>query len=528
MEGSVGAREARRKWQALGTLCVTMFMAMLDNVIVNIALPRIGRDLDAGISGLQWVAEGYSLVYAALLLTGGTLGDRFGRTRVFRLGLALFTAGSAAAALAGDIGVLVAARMLQGVGAALLTPGSLAILRQVFTDEKERARAIGLWSGVSALGLSIGPVIGGPMVDAFGWASVFWINVPVGLLGLFLAYRVLPVIAPRERRIDLPGLGLSAAGLGALVYGLIEGPGRGWTSPAVLACGAAAAVLLAVFVLVELRAAEPMLELRLFRDRVLAGALLSGLMVSFGMFGALFFLPLMLQGVMRWSPTDAGYAGLPMTAVIMLAAPLSGRLTTRHGPRRPLVLGIALCAAGLGGLSLYGGHAHYWSYVWTLVVLGFGMGLTFTPVSIAVLQRVAPAQTGMASATINTLRELGGVLGIAVLGAVLTDRLTGSLTTALRGLGLPTDQVPHAVSALTGHGAGPAAAPTPAPVRAAVDTAFVDALHLALRCGSAALAGTAVLVAVLLHRSAARRPAPAAAAAVEPAVEAAVEPAGTA
>ncbi|QKW19309.1 MFS transporter [Kitasatospora sp. NA04385] len=499
-----GTRSARHRWQALATLCVTMFMAMLDNVIVTIALPRIGRDLDAGISGLQWVAEGYSLVYAALLLTGGALGDRYGRTRVYRLGLALFTLGSAAAALAGGIGALVAARMLQGVGAALLTPGSLAILRHVFTDERERARAIGLWSGVSALGLSVGPVLGGPMVDAFGWASVFWINVPIGLLALVAAHRLLPVVAPRERRVDLPGLALSAAGLGALVYGLIEGPGRGWTDARVLACGAAALVLLALFVLVELRVAEPMLDLRMFGDRVLSGALLSGLMVSFGMFGALFFLPLMLQGVMRWAPTDAGYAGLPLSGVIVFAAPLSGRLTGRHGPRTPLVLGIALCAAGLGGLSLYSGQAHYWSYAWTLVLLGFGMGLTFTPVSIAVLRRVAPERTGMASATINTLRELGGVLGIAVLGAVLTDRLTGALTETLQRRGLPVDGVPHAVSALTGHaGAGTAAAP--APVSAAVDASFVDALHLALRCGSAALAATAVLVALLL------RPAPTAA-----------------
>ncbi|MEV7217062.1 MFS transporter [Kitasatospora cineracea] len=494
---------ARRKRQALATLCVTMFMAMLDNVIVNIALPRIGRDLDAGISGLQWVAEGYSLVYAALLLTGGTLGDRYGRTRVFRLGLALFTLGSAAAALAGGTGALVAARMLQGVGAALLTPGSLAILREVFTDERERARAIGLWSGVSALGLSIGPVVGGPMVDAFGWASVFWINVPVGAVGLLLAHRVLPEIAPRARRIDLPGLLLSAGGLGALVYALVEGPGRGWTDARVLGCGAAAAVLLALFAAVELRSAEPMVELRLFRDRVLAGALLSGLTVSFGMFGAMFFLPLMLQGVMHWTPTDAGYAGLPLSGVIMFAAPLSGRLATRYGVRPPLVLGIALCAAGLGGLSLYPAHAHYWSYAWTLVLLGFGMGLTFTPVSIAVLGRVAPAQTGMASATINTLRELGGVLGIAVLGAVLTARLTGSLTTALHRLGLPADGAAHAVATLTGR-ATATATPAPAPVRAAVDASFVDALHLALRCGSATLAVTAALVAVLL------RPAPAA------------------
>ncbi|MFE1322394.1 MFS transporter [Kitasatospora phosalacinea] len=508
-------RNDRHKWQALATLCVTMFMAMLDNVIVNIALPRIGRDLDAGISGLQWVAEGYSLVYAALLLTGGTLGDRHGRTRVYRIGLALFTLGSAAAALAGGTGALVAARMLQGVGAALLTPGSLAILRQVFTDEKERARAIGLWSGVSALGLSVGPVVGGPMVDAFGWASVFWINVPVGLVGLVLAYRVLPAVAPRERRVDLPGLLLSAGGLGALVYGLVEGPGRGWTDARVLACGAVAAVLLALFAVVELRVAEPMLELRLFRDRVMAGALLSGLMVSFGMFGAMFFLPLMLQGVMRWTPTDAGYAGLPLSAVIVFAAPLSGRLTARHGARPPLVLGIALCAVGLGGLSLYSGQAHYWSYAWTLVLLGFGMGLTFTPVSIAVLHRVAPAQTGMASATVNTLRELGGVLGIAVLGAVLTNRLTGALTDALHRQGLPADGVPHAVSALTGHaGTGTGAAPA-APVLAAVDASFVDALHLALRCGSAALAATAVLVALLLRPAA---DAPAAAPAPSPAL----------
>ncbi|MEV4555818.1 MFS transporter [Kitasatospora sp. NPDC049285] len=485
MEGSVAAR---RKWQALLTLCVTMFMAMLDNVIVDIALPRIGRDLDAGISGLQWVAEGYSLVFAALLLTGGALGDRYGRTRVFRIGLALFTAGSAAAALADGIGLLVAARMLQGVGAALLTPGSLAILREVFTDERERTRAIGLWSGVSALGLSIGPVIGGPMVDAFGWASVFWINVPVGLAALVMAARVLPVIAPRARRIDPAGPALSAGGLGALVYALVEGPGRGWGDPLVVGCAAAAAVLLAALVLVELRLPEPMVELRMFRDRVLGGALLSGLMVSFGMFGALFFLPLMLQGVLGWSPTDAGYAGLPMTAVITLAAPLAGRLTGRHGPRLALVLGMLLCAAGLAGLSLYGAGAHYYAYVWTLVLLGLGMGMSFTPVSVAVLHRVAPARTGMASATVNTLREVGGVLGIAVLGAVLTHRMAG----ALHHAGLPPHGADHPASTLGSQGAGG--------IGALVDGAFVDGVHLALRCGSAALAVTAVLVALLLHR----------------------------
>ncbi|MFE7193735.1 MFS transporter [Kitasatospora sp. NPDC057541] len=498
---------ARRRRLALATLCITMFMSMLDNVIVNNALPRIGRDLDAGITGLQWVAEGYSLVFAALLLTGGALGDRYGRTAVFRLGLALFTAGSAAAALAGTVGTLVAARMLQGVGAALLTPGSLAILRQVFTDERERTKAIGTWSGVSALGLSVGPVVGGPMVEAFGWASVFWINVPIGVAAFVLSGRVLPAIPGRARRVDLGGLLLSATGLAAAVHTLVEGPGRGWTDTRVLTT-AVLAVLLAAFVLLERRIAEPMLDLRLFRDGVLGGALLGGFMVSFGMFGALFFLPLLMQGVLDWSPTAAGLAGLPMTAMIVVAGPVSARLTGRHGPRLPLVLGIALCALGLAGLSLYGEQARYAEYLWTLFVLGLGMGMTFTPVSIAVLHRVAPERMGTASATVNTLRELGGVLGIAVLGAVLTHRLTTVLTASLAGLGLSSGTFGRAADTLATATTAPAE-PLPAPVQYAVEHAFTDGIHLALRCGAAALAVAAVLVALLLR--AGRRPSAAAA-----------------
>ncbi|MER7701374.1 MFS transporter [Kitasatospora sp. NPDC097605] len=505
-EGPAGARRRRL---ALATLCITMFMSMLDNVIVNNALPRIGRDLDAGITGLQWVAEGYSLVFAALLLTGGALGDRYGRTAVFRLGLALFTVGSAAAALAGTVGALVAARMLQGVGAALLTPGSLAILRHVFTDERERTRAIGTWSGVSALGLSVGPVVGGPMVEAFGWASVFWINVPIGAAALVLSGRVLPAVPGRARRVDLGGLVLSAAGLGAAVHTLVEGPERGWMDPRVLTTAVLAVLLLTGFLLLERRIAEPMLDLRLFRDGVLGGALLGGFTVSFGMFGALFFLPLLMQGVLDWSPTAAGLAGLPMTAMIVVAGPLSARLTGRHGPRLPLVLGTALCALGLAGLSLYGEQARYAEYLWTLFVLGLGMGMTFTPVSIAVLQRVAPERMGTASATVNTLRELGGVLGIAVLGAVLTHRLTTGLTASLTGLGLPPDALGRTTDTLATVTTAPGD-PVPAPVRQAVEHAFTEGIQLALRCGSAALAAAAVLVALLL-RGSGRPPAPPAA-----------------
>ncbi|WP_371476722.1 MFS transporter [Kitasatospora sp. NBC_00315] len=486
----------RRKRLVLATLCATMFMAMLDNVVVNNALPRIGRQLHADVGALQWVVEGYSLVYAALLLTGGTLGDRYGRRRIFLAGLALFTAGSAAAALSWSTGQLIAARTLQGLGAALLTPGSLSILRHVFTDERERARAVGVWSGVSALGLALGPVIGGPTVEAFGWSGVFWINVPVGVAGLLLAARALPEFATRARRLDLAGQALSALGLGTLVYALIEGPTRGWTDTGVAAAACAAAVLLPLFVLVELRVTDPMLDLHFFRDPGLLAVAVSGFTVSFGMFGAAFFLPLLMQDVMGWAPSDAGFAGLPMTAMIVVAAPLAGALTARHGPRLPLVTGLTLCAASLTGLSVYGEHAHYQQYLWVLLAMGLGMGMTFTPVSITVMQRVDPIRAGMASATVNTLRELGGVVGVVVLGAVLTSRLTSALTASLDRLGVPPDGRRLPTGPATGTGPGTALPPA---LREAVDAAFVDGLHLALRCAAAALAVAAVLVAALLR-----------------------------
>ncbi|MCX4734667.1 MFS transporter [Streptomyces sp. NBC_01363] len=496
-----------RKRLVLAALCATMFMAMLDNVIVNNALPRIGQQLHAGVSGLQWVVEGYSLVYAALLLTGGTLGDRYGRKRIFLTGLALFTAGSAAAALSGSIGLLIAARMLQGLGAALLTPGSLSILRHVFTDEKERARAVGLWSGVSALGLAIGPVLGGPMVDAFGWASVFWINVPIGAAGLLLAAWVLPEFAGRARRVDLPGQLLSVLGFGALVYALIEGPARGWTDTRVLTLAAAAVALLA-FVAVELRTTDPMLDLHFFRDPVLSGAAVSGFMISFGMFGASFFLPLLMQDVMGWTPSNAGLAGLPMTAMIVIAAPLSGTLTARCGSRIPLVTGLTLCAAALGGLSLYGEHARYLEYLWVLLAMGLGMGMTFTPVSVMVMKRVPLAQAGMASATLNMLREIGGVVGVAALGAVLTSRLAATLTGSLDRLDVPPETRHGIEDSVAGTGANGTQA-LPAPVHDAVNAAFVEGLHLALRCGGAAMVTAAVLVAVLLRPASSQATAPA-------------------
>ncbi|MBS2535702.1 MFS transporter [Catenulispora sp. NF23] len=506
-EAAPGEPTSRRKALILGTLCITLFMAMLDNVVVNTALPKIGSQLHAGVTGLQWVVEGYSLVYAALLLTGGTLGDRFGRKRVFLAGVVGFTLGSMLCALSGSIGELVTARMVQGVGAAMLTPGSLSIIRNTFPDSRERARAIGLWSGISGLGLALGPAVGGPLVDAFGWSSVFWINVPIGAVALLVGWRVLPEFHDGRDRFDIPGQITGALGFGALVFALIEGPSSGWGSVKVLTAAAIALLALVSFVVIEATRATPMLDLSFFRDRVISGALLSGFMVSFGMFGALFFLPLLMQDVYGWSPTMAGIGSLPATASIMVAAPVAGIVTGRLGPRPALVTGLLLCAASLGGLSLYGLGAHYGSYVWTLPVMGLGMGLSFAPVSVAVLERVPAPKAGIASAVTNTMREVGGVVGIAALGAILTSRMTGLLGHKLHALGVDAGHSHQVVGAVTNGGAGgiTASRALPPPLRDTVDSSFVQALHLALRSGAGLLALAAIAAWLLLRAKADRQ-----------------------
>ncbi|OPC79046.1 MFS transporter [Embleya scabrispora] len=492
---------APRKGLVLATLCVALFVAMLDNVVVSNALPSIDRDLDAGVSGLQWVMEGYSLVFAALLLTGGTLGDRYGRRRVFLIGLGIFTAGSVVCALAGSLAALIAGRAVQGVGGALLLPGSMSIIRHVFTDDRERARAIGIWSGVSGAGLALGPAIGGPLVDAFGWASVFWINVPIGVAGIVIGALVLPEFAERRGRFDVPGVLLGVPAVGALVFALIEGPAQGWTSARVLGAGALAVVALVGFVGVELRAAQPMLDVGFLRDRVIGAAVWGGFAVSFGMFGAFFFLGLYLQDVLGYTPTEAGFASFPSTLAIMIAAPISGRVAGRIGPRVPLVVGLTMCGIALGGLSFYGKDVTYLEFCWVLPFLGGGMGLCFTPISIAVMSRVEPARAGMASAVSNTARELGGVVGIAALGAILTARMSSRLGDLLDRANVPPNQARQVVDASTSGGGGGIGHLGSAPpvVREAASTAFIDGLHLALWTGSAVLLGSAVVVAFLMR-----------------------------
>jgi DHA2 family methylenomycin A resistance protein-like MFS transporter len=476
------------------TLCTGLFMAMLDNLVVTTALPSIGSDLGTGTAGLQWVVEAYSVVFAALLLTGGTLGDRWGRRPVYLTGLALFTVGSAVCALAADLGVLVAGRAVQGVGAAALTPGTLSILRHVFTDPGERAKAIGVNSGVAGVGLAVGPALGGPLVDHFGWASAFWINVPVGAAGLLLAARVLPDVPRSGARPDPAGQITAVLGLGSLVLTLVEGPVRGWLDPAVLSGAATAAVCLTAFVVLERRVASPMLDLRLLTHRTTGTAVLSGFTVGFGFFGLTVFLTMYLQYVLGWSPTSAGLAMLPATVFTGLTAFLTGRLCARFGSRLPLTGGLFLLASGLAGFTLYGADADFAAFGWLMPLMGTGFGMTIASTSIAVMEAVPGPRAGAASATLNTLREVGGVTGVAVMGAVLTARFAASLRERLPATGtLDADALAHSVAAGGSTGLGDTSG-VPAAVVRNVHGAFVSGLHLALWTGAFALLAAAALV----------------------------------
>ncbi|GAB3281422.1 MFS transporter [Kineosporia babensis] len=493
---------AARRTVILGVLCAGMFMAMLDNVVVSNALPRIGQDLDAGLSGLQWTVEAYSLAFAALLLPGGSLGDRFGRRQFFLAGLSLFTASSAVCALAPSLEVLIAGRVLQGIGAALLVPQSLAILRVTFTDPAEQTKAFSTWSMVSALGLAVGPALGGPLVETFGWPSAFWINVPIGLATVIVAARVLPSVPGRAagRESTIAGQVAGAGGLALLVYGLIEAPDRGWTSSFTLACLALAVAALAFFVRSQARTTQPAFDLALVRHRMVGSAMFAGFAVSFGMFGIITFLGLFMQNVLGWSPTGAGIASLPSTAFIILVSPLAVRLTLKHGAALPLSLGLGSCALALAGLSLFGSNAHYWQYFWTLPLMGIGMGLCFTPITVVIMLNAPLDRAGAASATSNAFREVGGVAGIAVMGTLITTRLSDSLSDRLADANVDPATAQQIVDTTTEGGATGFGSPSTPALDALIGEAFVDGLHLAQWAGAGFLAVTAAAVAIIMTR----------------------------
>jgi EmrB/QacA subfamily drug resistance transporter len=413
--------EDRRRAWTLAIVSLGLFMVVLDNLVVNVALPSIRRDLGASIQALEWTVSAYVLAYAVLLLTGAALGDRFGRKRMFIGGIALFTLSSAAAALAPSTGLLIAARASQGVGAAIVTPLTLTLLADAFPPAR-RGVALGIWSGISGIAVALGPLVGGAVIQLASWHWIFWINVPIGVALIPLAASRLTESHGSARRLDLRGLALSAGGLFGVVYGLVRSQSLGWGEPEVIVALAAGAALLLAFIRYELRAREPMLPLSFFADRGFAVTNAVSMAMYFGMFGSIFFLSQFLQNVLHNTPLQAGVKLLVWTGATMLVSPLAGFFSERYGSRLFMVAGLALQAIALGWLAtLAGVHETYASMIGPFVLAGAGMALVFAPAANAVLASVRTDQAGQASGATNAIRELGGVLGIAVLATVFTS-----------------------------------------------------------------------------------------------------------
>lgn len=421
--GPTGPTPSRRSvaWAVVIT-SMALFMATLDNLVVTTALPVIRQHLHAGLAGLEWTVNAYTLTFAVLLLTGAALGDRFGRRRMFLAGLALFTGASAAAALAPSIGWLVAARAVQGSGGALLMPLSLTLLSAAVGPER-RTQALGIWGAIGGMAVAAGPLLGGAVTTGWSWQSIFWLNVPVGVVLLVVArFRLVESTGPR-RPLDVPGLVLGTTGLLGVVLGLVRGNAHGWTSPGVLASFAVGVAGLLCFVLAEQRAPAPMLPLRLFRNRSFVAVNVVAMLMSFGMFGSIFFLSQFLQVVQHYSPLQAGLRVLPWTGMPMLVAPVAAALAARIGARQVLAAGLALQATGLAWLALVTTASVPYRQLWMAFVLsGIGMALFFVPLASVVLSSVRPEEEGVASGANSAFRELGGVLGIAALGAVFSAR----------------------------------------------------------------------------------------------------------
>jgi EmrB/QacA subfamily drug resistance transporter len=416
-----------RKWWTLASVSFGLFMIMLDNTIVNVALPSIERDLKIDISELEWVVNGYALTFAVLMLTGGKLADLLGRRLIFIVGLVIFTFASLACGLSTSAEFLIVARIVQGAGSALMNPATLSIITATFPP-RQRGMAIGIWAGVSAMALAIGPLIGGVITEQIDWSWIFFINVPVGVIGIVVARLVIAESrdTSHEQRLDLPGLLSSAVGLFALTYGLIEANTYGWTSARILSFFGVAVIGLALFVVVELRQRVPMLDLRLFRDPTFSGANATMMLVALAMFGVFFFVSLYLQNILGYSATQAGASFLPMTVLIILIAPIAGRMSDRIGSRWLMGAGMTLVGVSLLIFSRLDADSTFWNLFPGLVVGGIGMALAMTPTTAAAMGSVPVDKAGVGSAVLNSMRQVGGSLGIAIMGAIVASEIHAS------------------------------------------------------------------------------------------------------
>jgi EmrB/QacA subfamily drug resistance transporter len=460
-----------RKWWTLVAVSFGLFMIMLDNTVVNVALPSIRADLGISISELEWVVNAYALTFGVLLLTGGKLADLLGRRRIFIAGLVIFTAASLWCGLADSAGSLIAARSVQGVGAALLNPATLSIITATFPP-RQRGTAIGIWAGVSALSLAIGPMVGGILTERISWSWIFFVNIPVGILAIVAARLLVDETkdTSQEQRLDLPGLATSAVGLFALTYALIETNTHAWGSARVLGLLGIAVLALAAFVVLELRQRAPMLDLSLFRNPTFSGANAAMGLVGLAMFGVFFYNSLFIQNILGYSAIQTGATFLPMTVLIILVAPVAGRLTDRVGPRWLMGSGLTLLTVSLLLFGTLDESSTFWAILPGLLVGGVGMGITMAPTTAAAMSSVPVDKAGVGSAVINSMRQVGGSLGIAAMGTVIAT----SVTVGVRSPGYGSQ--------------------------------FVDGYHRALLVGAAILLAGAVLSVLTVRPT--RRPEP--------------------
>ncbi len=471
-----------RRWSAMAVLCLVLIVIGMDNLILNVALPTLVRDLRVSASQLQWIVEGYILAFAGLLLSMGSLGDRFGRKRALTAGLVIFLGGSVASAFAGSAGVLIATRTVMGIGAALIMPATLSIITDMF-PEKERGRAIGVWAGVAGLGIILGPPVGGWLLEHFWWGSVFLINVPIVAVVLLAGWALVPESRdPHATPLDPIGALLSIAGLVGLVYGVIKAPDYGWTDPVTLAGFAVAAVSLALFVAWELRSTHPMLNIGFFRDPRFWAASVSVTLVFFALNGGLFILTQYLQFVLGYTPLQAGVRLLPIVTM-MVAAPASGIIVDQLGTKAVVTAGLLVDALGLWIISTVGAGSGYGPVALGLAVIGIGNGLAMAPATASIMGSLPPGKFGVGSAMNDTTRMVGGALGVAVIGSVLNAAYSSSIGPALAGL-------PAAAAAAASNSVGAATqvaahlGAAGGPLVAAAQAAFIDGL------------GTAVLVSI--------------------------------
>jgi EmrB/QacA subfamily drug resistance transporter len=500
----------RVKAMTLGVMCFALFMANIDDTVVNVALPKIQTSLGSSVSGLQWILNAYTLFAASLVLTSGTLSDLYGRKRVFLAGLVVFTIASAVCGFAPNLETLIAGRAIQGVGAAALVPGSLSILTDTFPKPQEKAKALGIWSAVSGLALVAGPVLGGLLVDTLGWQSVFFLNIPIGVIAYGLTSRVVREgLQVREQHLDGPGLLFGTVFLASLTYALIESNSQGWRSPLIVSLLLTAGFSFLAFLTVESRSTHPLLPLRLFNNSTFVAVNIITILLFFTLFGLLFIFTLFWQNVQQYSAAAAGVRFLPMNGAFVIASLVSGWFTTKLGWRFTITAGLILAGVATSLLLRISSDTGYEDIWWNFVLAGFGGGLTLAPLTAAAMNTVPLVQAGIASAILSTSNRIGGVFGVALQGTILTQQLVSDLRQSLMTCNLPSivqDQI--IADAVHSGFTTPKNLPIcikPLVNHQAISKAFVSGLHAAVFVASVALLAGAFIALVYVRQLAGRQ-----------------------